>query len=51
MPPDVSIKQAVRTMAAATQKAGANRGRVRELLASGAMLAGAVQFNSRGEMR
>ena len=51
MPPDVSIKQAVRTMAAATQKAGANRGRVRELLASGATLAGAVQFNSRGEMR
>src|ERR1022692_3254118 len=51
MPPDSSIEQAVRTMAEATQKAGANRGRVREVLASGATLAGAVQFNPRGEMR
>ncbi len=51
MPPDASIEQAVRTMAEATQKAGANRGRVREVLASGATLAGAVQFNPRGEMR
>ncbi len=51
MPPDTSIKQAVRTMAEATEKGGANRGRVREVLASGAMPAGAVQFNSRGEMR
>jgi ABC-type branched-subunit amino acid transport system substrate-binding protein len=45
MPPDGSIEQAVRTMAEATQKAGANRGRVREVLASG------TTFNSRGEMR
>ena len=50
MPPDASIEQAVRTMTEASQKAGANRGRVREVLASGAMLAGAVQFNARGEM-
>jgi ABC-type branched-subunit amino acid transport system substrate-binding protein len=45
MPPDGSIEQAVRTMAEATQKAGANRGRVREVLASG------TTCNSRGEMR
>src|ERR1019366_2264330 len=51
MPPDGSIEQAVRTMTEATEKAGANRGRVREVLASGTTLAGAVQFNSRGEMR
>ena len=45
MPPDASIEQAVRTMVEATGKAGANRGRVREVLASGAT------FNARGEMR
>jgi len=45
MPPDTSIEQAVRTMTEATAKAGANRGRVREVLASGAT------FNARGEMR
>jgi len=51
MPPDGSIEQAVRTIVEATEKAGANRGRVRQVLASGTILAGAVQFNSRGEMR
>jgi hypothetical protein len=45
MSPDGSIERAVRTMVEATEKAGANRGRVREVLASGAT------FNSRGEMR
>jgi ABC-type branched-subunit amino acid transport system substrate-binding protein len=45
MPADGSLQQAVRTLTDATDKAGANRGRVREILASGA------QFNSRGEMR
>jgi len=45
MPPDTSIEQAVRTITEATAKAGANRGRVREVLASGAT------FNARGEMR
>jgi hypothetical protein len=39
----------VRIMTEATEKAGANRGRVRQVLASGATLAGAVRFNSRGE--
>ena len=45
MPPDASIEQAVRTLVEATEKSGANRGRVRQVLASGAT------FNSRGEMR
>jgi ABC-type branched-subunit amino acid transport system substrate-binding protein len=45
MPPDTTMEQALHTMTAATAKAGANRGRVREVLASGAT------FNSRGEMR
>jgi branched-chain amino acid transport system substrate-binding protein len=45
MPPDTSMEQAVRAMAEAARKAGANRGRVRQALASGAT------FNSRGEMR
>jgi len=45
MPPDASIEQAVRTLADATEKTGANRGRVRQALASGATV------NARGEMR
>ena len=45
MPPDASIEQAVRTLVDATEKTGANRGRVRQVLASGAT------FNARGEMR
>ncbi len=45
LPPDRSIEDAVRLMAAATEKAGANRGRVRDLLASG------QTFDSRGEVR
>jgi hypothetical protein len=45
MPPDASIEQAVRTLVDATEKIGANRGRVRQVLASGAT------FNARGEMR
>jgi branched-chain amino acid transport system substrate-binding protein len=45
MPADGSVEQAVRTMVSATEKAGANRGRVREVLASGAT------FTARGEPR
>ncbi len=51
MAPDTSIEQAIHTMTAATAKAGANRGRVREVLASGTPLAGTVHFNARGEMQ
>jgi len=51
MPPDGSIEQAVRIMAEATEKGGANRGRVRQVLASGTTLAGGAQFNTRGEPR
>lgn len=50
LPPDASLELAVRTMVAATEKTGANRERVRALLASGAILAG-VRFDSRGEVR
>jgi len=50
MPPDTPLAQAVHAMAEATEKAGANRERVRAVLASGTMLAG-VRFNSRGELR
>jgi len=45
LPPDASVEQAVRTMAEAAEKAGANRGRVREVLAGGA------KFDLRGEPR
>jgi ABC-type branched-subunit amino acid transport system substrate-binding protein len=51
MSPDFSIEQAVRTLTEATRKAGANRGRVREVLASGTTLAGGVRFDGRGEPR
>ena len=51
MPADAPVEQAVRTMAEATEKVGANRGRVRKVLASGAFLAGGVRFDARGEMR
>jgi ABC-type branched-subunit amino acid transport system substrate-binding protein len=51
MPPDASIEQAVRTLVDATEKTGANRGRVRQALASGATLAGTVRFDGRGEPR
>jgi ABC-type branched-subunit amino acid transport system substrate-binding protein len=47
---DASLEQAVRAMVEATEKAGANRGRVRDVLASGATLAG-VRFDARGEVR
>src|SRR5579862_271015 len=51
LPPYSSFEQAVRTMVEATGKAGANRERVRAVLASGATLAGGVRFDQRGEMR
>ncbi|MGO4883344.1 MAG: ABC transporter substrate-binding protein [Bryobacteraceae bacterium] len=51
MPADAPVEQAVRTMAEATEKVGANRERVRKVLASGAFLAGGVRFDARGEMR
>jgi hypothetical protein len=51
MPPGISIKRAIRTMAEATDKAGANRGPRAGRVGLGATLADAVQFNLRGEMR
>lgn len=48
LPPDTSLAQALRCIVEATEKAGGNRGRVRDVLASGVTLAG-VRFNPRGE--
>ena len=45
MPADASVEEAIRTLADATEKVGANRGRVRQILASG------PKFNARGEMQ
>ncbi|MGA2131916.1 MAG: ABC transporter substrate-binding protein [Bryobacteraceae bacterium] len=45
MPPEASVEQAVRTLVEATEKAGANRERVRAVLASG------KHFDQRGEPR
>ena len=50
LPSDASLEQAVRAVVEATEKGGANRGRVRDVLASGATLAG-VRFDARGEVR
>jgi branched-chain amino acid transport system substrate-binding protein len=50
MPPDATIEQAVTCLLDAADKAGPNRGRVRDVLASGTVLAG-VRFDSRGEER
>ncbi|MFN7994183.1 MAG: ABC transporter substrate-binding protein [Bryobacteraceae bacterium] len=44
LPPEATVEQAVRFLADASEKAGPNRGRVRQLLASG-------PFDSRGEAR
>ncbi len=50
MPPDATIEQALTCLLDAADKAGPNRGRVRDVLASGTTLAG-VRFDSRGEER
>ncbi len=50
MPPDATVEQAVTCLLGAAGKAGPNRGRLRDVLASGTTLAG-VRFDSRGEER
>ena len=50
VPPDTSVKEALQCLLDATEKAGANRGRLRETLASGIQL-GKLQFASNGELR
>ena len=49
LPEGTSLEQALRTVSAAITQAGANRGRIREVLASGAAVAGA-SFTSAGEL-
>jgi len=50
VPPDTSVREALRCLLDTTEKAGANRGRLREILASGIQL-GQLQFASNGELR
>jgi len=50
VPPDISVREALQCLLDATEKAGANRGRLRETLASGIQL-GKLQFASNGELR
>ncbi len=50
LPVETSLADALRSMLGAAEKSGPNRGRLREVLASGARL-GQVSFDSRGEAR
>jgi hypothetical protein len=50
VPPDTSVKEALRSLLEAAEKAGANRGRLRGTLASGIKL-GELQFAANGELR
>ena len=49
VPPDAGVTDALSCLLDAAEKAGANRARLRETLASGARLSGRLQFDSRGE--
>jgi branched-chain amino acid transport system substrate-binding protein len=49
LPEGTTLEQALRTVSAAITQGGANRGRIREVLASGAAVAGA-SFTSTGEL-
>jgi ABC-type branched-subunit amino acid transport system substrate-binding protein len=51
LPADTPVEDALRSLLDAAEKAGPNRGRLREVLASGTTLAGRVRFDSRGEVR
>jgi hypothetical protein len=48
LPDKITLNQALDCLSAAIEKAGPNRARVREILASGESMAG-VRFNSSGE--
>lgn len=50
MPPDTTLDSAVKCFVDAADKVGANRGRIRDLLSSGAVMAGAYRFDTRGEL-
>jgi hypothetical protein len=51
LPPDTSMESALRCFIDAAEKAGANRGRLREALASGAAFGGDMRFASNGELQ
>ncbi len=51
LPAETPIADALRCFIDAAEKAGLNRGRLRDTLASGATLAGRLQFDSNGELR
>jgi hypothetical protein len=50
LPEQTSLEEALRCFSEATAKAGPNRGKIREALASGSPLAG-VRFQSTGELK
>ena len=50
LPEDASVQQALNILQTAVERAGPNRARIRDLLASGANVAG-VSFESTGELR
>jgi ABC-type branched-subunit amino acid transport system substrate-binding protein len=51
LPPETALADAVRCLIDGAERSGPNRGRLREVLASGAALAGRFEFDSRGELR
>lgn len=51
LPPETTVEDAVRTMLEAAAKSGPNRARLRDVLASGTVLAGRLRFDSTGELR
>lgn len=51
LPPETPLSQAVDCLIDAVKHAGANRGRIREYLASGHLMAGRFAFDSSGELR
>jgi hypothetical protein len=50
LPEGTALSNAVQVFAQATRVSGANRGKIRELLASGTAVAG-LRFDSRGELQ
>jgi ABC-type branched-subunit amino acid transport system substrate-binding protein len=51
LPAGTPVADALRLMIDAAERSGANRGRLRDTLASGAVLAGGVRFDSKGELQ
>jgi branched-chain amino acid transport system substrate-binding protein len=51
LPADAPVEEALRSMLDAAEKSGPNRGRLRQVLASGTLVAGHLRFDSQGELR